>query len=177
MFSMHKTVPGAFGLALLVTAILAPPAGAETGGYVGFALGQAHDKVLDENDTAFKVFGGYRFTPYLAGELAYVDLGRYGGPGTQFDQYGVAAELVGHIPLGQSGVSLFGKAGLFSWSVQLSDRYYYGAAEDSGVDPTVGAGLQVDFNRFAGIRAEWERFFDVAGGDVDLITASFFYRF
>ncbi len=177
MLTMQKTMLGAGGFALLVAVILSPPAGAETGGYVGFALGQAHDKVLDQNDTAFKVFGGYRFTPYLAGELAYVDLGRYGNPGTQFDQYGVAAELVGYIPLGQSGASLFGKAGLFSWSVQLSDRYYYGSAEDSGVDPTVGAGLQIDFNRFAGIRAEWERFFDVAGGDVDLITVSFFYRF
>jgi OOP family OmpA-OmpF porin len=176
MTTMQKTARTTGGLILLVAVMLSPPAWAQ-GGYLGFAVGQAKDRVLHENDTGYKIFGGFRFSPYLAGELAYVDLGSYGPPGSVLDQYGVAAQLVGHIPLGQSGASLFAKVGLFSWSVQLNGSYYYSYAEDNGVDPAVGAGLQIEFNRFMGMRAEWERFLDVAGGDVDLVTAGLFYRF
>lgn len=166
------------GLILATALTLSPGAWAQTG-YVGFAAGQADDKLLNDTDTGFKAFGGWQFTPNLAVELAYVDLGTYGPAGNTFDQYGVSAQFVGLVPLGQSGVSLFGKAGLFAWSIERydNDDYYYNEPEDSGTDLAVGAGLQIDFHRNMGLRAEWERFYDVAGSDVDLITAGFFYRF
>ena len=167
---------------ILATALtLASGAWAQTGGYIGFAAGQADDKVLNETDRGLKVFGGWRFAPNLAAELAYVDLGSYGPAGATIDQYGVSAQFVGLVPLGQSGVSLFGKAGVFSWSVERynNNNYYYSSnnPDDSGTDLAVGAGLQIDFQGRMGLRAEWERFYDVAGGDVDLISAGFFYRF
>ena len=166
-------------LFLAATLALSSSAWAHTGGYVGFAAGQADDKLLNETDRGLKVFGGWQFAPNLAAEFAYVDLGSYGPPGATLDQYGVSAQFVGLLPLGQSGASLFGKAGVFSWSVeQYGSGYYYSTvAENSGTDLAVGAGLQIDFHRRMGLRAEWERFYDVAGGDVDLISASFFYRF
>lgn len=166
------------GLILAATLTLSSASWAQTGGYIGFAAGQADDKVLNETDRGLKVFGGWQFAPYLAAEFAYVDLGSYGPSGATLDQYGVSAQFVGLIPLGQSGATLFGKAGVFSWKVeQYADYYYYYGAEDSGTDLAVGAGLQIDFHRHMGLRAEWERFYDVAGGDVDLISASFLYRF
>lgn len=174
------------GLILAATLTLASSAWAHSGAYVGFAAGQADDQRLNETDRGLKVFGGWQFAPNLAAEVAYVDLGRYalpGGPsGATFDQYGVSAQLVGFVPLGTSGVSLFGKAGVFSWSIERYDNNdyyccYSNNPDDSGTDLTAGAGVQIDFHRNMGLRAEWERFYDVAGGDVDLITAAFFYRF
>lgn len=167
------------GLILAATLTLSSTVWAQVGGYIGFAAGQADDKVFNETDRGLKVFGGWQFAPNLAAEFAYVDLGSYGPTGATLDQYGVTAQFVGFIPLGQSGVSLFGKAGVMSWKVEQYDsNYYYSAtAEDSGTDLAVGAGVQIDFHRHMGLRAEWERFYDVAGGDVDLISAGFFYRF
>lgn len=169
------------GLILATTLILSSSAWAHSGGYVGFAAGQADDKLLNETDRGLKVFGGWQFAQNLAAEIAYVDLGSYGPSGATIDQYGVSAQFVGFIPLGTSGVSLFGKAGVFSWSVERYDNNNYccysDRPDDSGTDLTAGAGVQIDFHRNMGLRAEWERFYDVAGGDVDLITAAFFYRF
>ncbi len=36
----------------------------------------------DDTDTAYSVFVGGQFTPYVAGELGYVDFGSYGASGT-----------------------------------------------------------------------------------------------
>lgn len=180
---MRKRRPGVrsgvVAAALFVTALAAAPVFAQTGGYVGFSAGQADDKLLDESDRGFKVFGGWRFMPGLAAEFAYVDFGRYGPAGASFDQYGVSAQFVAHLPLGDSGASLFGKAGAFSWTVDRYGGYgcCFGLTEDNGTDLAVGAGLQVDFHRHIGFRAEWERFYDVGGGDMDLITAGLLYRF
>ena len=170
------------GLMLAAVLALSSSASAQTGGYIGFGAGQADDKVLNETDQGFKIYGGWQFSPYLAVEIAYIDLGSYKVPGNSygatFDQYGFTAQFVGLLPLGESGVSLFGKAGMNLWSIdRYNNSYYYSSADDSGTDLAVGAGVQIDFHRHMGLRAEWERFYDVAGGDVDLITASFFYRF
>lgn len=166
-------------LAAVLATALTGPVLAQGGAYIGFGAGQADDRLLNENDRGFKVFGGWRFMPALAAEFAYVDLGRYGPSGASYDQYGVSAQFVAHLPLGESGASLFGKAGMFSWTVDRYGGYSccFGLTEDSGTDLAVGAGLQVDFHRHAAFRAEWERFYDVGGGDVDLVTASLIYRF
>ena len=51
--------------------------------YVGAAVGQSHFNVdcsgttsCKDNDTGYKLFGGYKFTPNLAGELTYFDYGK-----------------------------------------------------------------------------------------------------
>ena len=51
----------------------------DPGFYVGAGVGQskieADDINFDEDDTGFKVFGGYQFNKYFAVELAYIDGG------------------------------------------------------------------------------------------------------
>jgi len=51
--------------------------------YLGAAVGQSHFNVdcsgttsCKDNDTGFKLFGGYKFTPNLAGEVTYFDYGK-----------------------------------------------------------------------------------------------------
>jgi OOP family OmpA-OmpF porin len=52
-------------------------------GYVGGSVGASHANIdcagatdCSNNSTGFKIFGGYKFTPNIAGELSYVDLGK-----------------------------------------------------------------------------------------------------
>lgn len=181
---VRNSLAGMIGAALLAAAG-SSPADAQTGWYVGFGAGQADNRQFDDKDHGYKLFGGYAFTPNFSVELSYIDLGRYPLPGLptarEYDHYGVAAQLLGRLPLGDSGLSLFGKAGLFSW-YGYSNRYdiyyyYYESARDTGTDLAVGAGLQLDLQRHWAVRAEWERFYDVAGGDINLVSASVFYRF
>jgi len=177
-------IAGVVSPLLIAAAVVLPTRALAQGGfYVGFGAGQADNRQFDDRDHAYKIFGGYRFTPNFSVELSYIDLGRYPLPGSptarEYDHYGVAGQLVGQLPLGDSGLSLFGKAGLFSWYGYSNryDYYYYDSARDTGTDLAVGAGLQFDFQRHWAVRGEWERFYDVAGGDIDLVSASIYYRF
>jgi len=51
--------------------------------YVGGSVGSSHANIdctgatnCSNNSTGYKIFGGYKFTPNLAGELTYFDLGK-----------------------------------------------------------------------------------------------------
>src|ERR1041384_5449662 len=72
-------------LAAIVVALapaVAASAAEDTGFYLGVGLGQStlkndDDGVdVDEDDTGFKIFGGYQLNNYLAAELSYIDLGK-----------------------------------------------------------------------------------------------------
>ncbi len=180
----HLARKGAAAIAaplLMAVTVLSFPAEAQTAAYVGFGGGQADNEQYADKDGSYKVFGGWRFASNAAVEASYIDLGRYGSAGQDYDHYGVVAQFVGHLPLGPSGASAFAKAGLFYWygySYQYgSYGYYYQSIKDTGTDLTLGAGLQFDIHRHWAVRAEWERFYDVAGGDITLVSASFLYRF
>ena len=60
--------------AAIAGAFLAGPAAAQM--YVGAGAGSAR---TDTNDTAWKVYGGYQFSPTWGLELGYTDLGRNRG--------------------------------------------------------------------------------------------------
>src|SRR3954465_5594534 len=120
---------------VLVTALLAgfaavrPPAmaqakgNAELGFYAGPAVGQSKSDCggssgsCDDKDTAYRIFGGYKFHPKIAVEGGYSPLGEtsasIGGLGS------VTAEAnawdivgVGILPLGNN-FSAFGKLGFY----------------------------------------------------------------
>lgn len=155
-------------------ALSLPAMAIQPGMYVGGGLGSGHDVALDQDSSAYKLFFGYNFTPYLGLEVAYVNLGNDYTDlfGIDFTQDGAAFELVGNLPLGPT-VDLFGKIGIFSWTV--SGNYYY--AYDTGTDNTYGMGISFLVAPRLRLRAEYERFTDIAGGDVDLISASLSYHF
>ncbi len=139
--------------------------------YMGGGFGRSDDKGLREDDTGFKVFGGYRASKYLALEGAIVFLGEF-GPANAFSKDGLSLEFVGILPIGQR-FQLFGKLGLFSWEIRRSVIFF----DDDGTDATYGVGFQTHFTGRWGGRLEWQRFTDVGTDDVDLLSVNVIYGF
>ncbi len=166
--------------------------------YAGLGVGQARidldrqnipgvSEDSDEASETFKLFGGYRFTPWLAAELTWIDLGNYGqslDDGTfraslDLQGYGVGASALGGFPFTPQ-TSLYARGGLFRWEIDADVRTNFGASDstsEDGIDVFYGVGLEHRFTNFA-VRGEWERYTNVGdddlGGetDVDMLNAS-----
>jgi OOP family OmpA-OmpF porin len=87
-----------------------------TGGYVGINAGQPKYDTpcvagfsCTNHTTAFKLYTGGMFNPYVGGELAYVDMGRVQRADGRTSAHGINLSVVGRMPLG--GFNLFGKVG------------------------------------------------------------------
>jgi hypothetical protein len=118
---------------------------AARGFYVGGAVGSTEidddnifsdaDLTLDDTDTSFGIYGGYKILKYLSVEGRLIDLGSYsatnGGFSTNLDLSVISAHAVGIVPFGASGWEIFGQLGLGRMNVDT----------DSGdEDETVGSG-------------------------------------
>lgn len=181
----------AMSLALLFAAALlatATTAHADSGFYVGGSVGTAaveakdvdSDIDFDEDDFAWKAFGGYNFDAFvidLAIEGGYVD---FGSPSDTVLGSDVALDITGWDVFGLAGVELgpvglFAKAGLISWDADASiDGVNVGS--DSGTDPAYGVGVRFSLGS-AEIRAEYE-YFDVDDtDDVSLLSAGIAWTF
>lgn len=206
----HRSLIAA-ALLLGITATAAPALAA--GPYVGASVGRSDADVsaadlgfspgsTDKTDTGWHVFAGYQFNANFALEASYVELGEVttsgtfdGVPGiTQVDDStGFDVAAVGLLPLG-ANVSLFGKAGIYwlNTEARITGGGVSAAANDNNVDWKVGLGLKYDITRNFSVRAEWERYVDVAknvtldsttgletgkGYDVDLWTIGVAYHF
>ena len=148
---------------------------AQPGFYFGAGLGQGNDVVLDQTSAAAKLFGGFNVNRFLGMELSYVNLGSnyvdYYGYG--FTQDGVSYEFVGYLPVSPY-VDLFGKVGIYNWTV--SSNYYYNAST-SGSDSDYGFGLSAQVSQRVWLRGEYQKFQNIAGGDVNLASVSLSYHF
>jgi OOP family OmpA-OmpF porin len=155
-----------------------------------------------DTDTAWKIFGGYQFTPNLAVELGYNDFGRISGDATltlggsgftgNAKIEATAFELtgVGMLPLGHQ-FSLYGKLGLYyaetkaSASLTMTTPPFTSASSsqsDNNTDLTYGVGARYDFAKNFAVRAEWQRFSKVGSdqvgkGDIDVLAIGALYRF
>lgn len=183
-------VMGAVGSA--VPSLATAQAQQERGFYIGGSLGQAEadgdcqsGSSCDFKDTAWKVFGGYKFSRYLAVEGTYGDWGEIserrtvsGVPVTATGEIwsaGVAA--LGMLPLGGDRFSLFGKAGIL-----YTEQEVTGSAPGivtitesrDGTEFHWGFGAMFNFTPNFGLRAEWERLHD---SEVDIISLGIQYRF
>lgn len=160
---------------------------ADSGFYLGGSVGSAtisaeadDDFEFDENDFAWKAFGGYNF------ELAVVDLGieggyvNFGSPSATLSGETVGLELAGWDLFGLAGVQLgpigvFAKAGYFSWDV---DVLVSGEKVDSddGSDPAYGVGAKFALGSLE-IRGEYE-YFDVdESDDVYMLSVGLVWSF
>lgn len=173
----------------LAGAALALPAAAQmsmSAAYVGGGFGQSKFKDAcegvpncDDGDTAFKIFGGYQFNPYIAAELGYNDLGKASASGASVK--GTAWELsaLGSFPVG-ANFSILGRLG--GYHGELKGESAFGSATDTKTGLTYGLGVGYDLNKNLGFRAEWQRF-DKMGGDnvgesnVDVLGLSVLWRF
>jgi len=172
-----------------------------TGPYVGVGLGRFNvnidsidqvDEVAesldDANDTAMKIFAGWRVLPFLSLEAGYVDLGN---PGDDFETSGsdgnyrvgvsgFTVAALGRVPVGP--VELFGKIGQYFYDVDTRIDFDGGLpsirGKDSGNDVFWGGGVSFVVLERLELRAEYERF-DIgsAADDSDAFWLSAAWRF
>lgn len=123
----------------------------------------------DDSDKAFSLFGGYRFHRHLAAEIAYVNLGDTAVIGTRSgsvitttrqETNGLRLAVVGLLPLDR-GFTLFGKAGFYRWSSDVSFNNSDGAsfsASENGFKPSFGLGAEYSLNRNVSLQLAWDRY-------------------
>ena len=157
--------------AALLLALGTTPALAETdsGFYVGAGVGRFNVEIdnpgdvtdalgsFDADDTTFKAFAGWRFSPYVAFELDYIDLGnpedRISGQRVSADVNGIAPYLVGTLPVGP--VEFFAKAGYLFYDVQV-DIDDLKVTDDNSQDFVYGGGIGLTLFDHLNTRLEYE---------------------
>lgn len=169
-------------LAYTLSLVLALPtvalAGSESGFYLGAGIGQTdiETRAFDDDDSAYKFFGGYNFgiVPLvdIAIEASYVDFGNPGSGPVDIDITG--QNVFGLVGFKAGPVGLFAKAGLINWDTELSIGSI--RDDDSGTDPAYGVGARLQFGSLA-VRAEYE-LYDVSDvKDLTMLSASVVYTF
>ncbi|HJT62549.1 MAG TPA: outer membrane beta-barrel protein [Burkholderiales bacterium] len=180
----------------LAAAFASPVLAQDVGFYVGAHIGQseAGDSCTgvgggvscDDKDTAWRILGGYQFNRNFALEFGYNDLGEVSAsaPGANVTIETTAWELVGvgMLPLADR-FSAYGKIGLYRAETDATVNVPgFSSSSESNTDLTFGIGARYDFTRSVGVRAEWQRYQDVGGGDigeddVDVISIGVIFRF
>ena len=172
-----------FGAALLGAGTAAAETENPSGPYVGAGVGQFTVKLdslegvgdvledLDSDDTAFRVFFGWRFMPYFSLEADYVDLG---APNGNFDASGssgdyevqlsgFSAYAIGTLPLGIFELSA--KVGYYFHDIDLQvDFNNIGSgngdvleSDNSGEALVYGVGAGVTFIDHLNVNVEYEK--------------------
>jgi OOP family OmpA-OmpF porin len=209
-----RTLLGMLPLAFALASTSALAQDDQRGLYIGLSVGQSgvdiNDSFVtvtgatsssvskDEEDTGFKLYGGYRFHRHIAVEGGWVDLGRAkatrnvtapatGSLTAEFESRGPYVDVLGVLPLQQFNLFVKGGAMYATTKTSLSTT---GAvvvigprsAKESEIEFKFGFGASYSFTRNLAVRAEFERFFDVGTdetgeGDVDLISIGITFRF
>ena len=179
--------------ALLLAAFAFAPlaANADSGFYIGGALGGATIEAdfgdtgipgfpedIDEDDTAYKVFAGYKFDlPVLdlGIEAGYVD---FGAPeidvlAEEVDLEPTGINLWGIAGIEAGPVDLFAKLGYISWDIEASVQGQ--SVSDDGSDLGYGVGLSFGLGSLS-VRGEYE-VYDVEDADVSMLSLGLVYQF
>jgi opacity protein-like surface antigen len=151
-------------------------------------VGQSVDTIADSNDNAWKVFAGWRMSPFFALEAAYVDLGNPGntfsatGSSGRYQMHvaGFTPSVIGTLPLGP--VELFAKAGYYYYNVKLradvtSLANTSVSSSHSRSDFTYGAGVGMTFAEHLNVRGEYERIKIGDYGNSDALWLDAAWRF
>lgn len=189
---MKRSILSGLGVRVLLAAVAvcgASAARAEavgSGAYFGLSAGQtmlpdycesAPGLVVttcDDEDTGYRIFGGYKFHTNLAVEGAYVNFGAFPATGSYLGlPFGVETELtgftahaVGMIPLGDR-FTLLGRAGAIFWNMDSSAQVFgfSGSESESGADIALGIGGQFNFTPNFGLRADFDLYPDLGNDD------------
>ncbi len=192
-------------IVLLALSMLFP--GAQAGKlYFGASLGQSSVDLglsdlddgsftggsVDDTDTSWKAFVGFRFVKFLAIEADWIDVGGVSivatsdgsgpvflaGPVTRtatVDGYRVSA--VGIIPIGER-FSIFGRYGVFYWDATaiVSNGGMTVSDLDDDSEDFFGAGLAWRLKGSSSLRLEYE-LMTVDDTDIDTVFAGLAFRF
>lgn len=187
-----KTPAKLIGSLLAVAALAASPAAvADSGPFIGASVGNAtvsadiadpgfgNDINFDEDDFAWKVYGGFAFDLPLVDlgvELGYFNLGSpsfdTGIGDISLDVSGYSAFALAGLNLGPVGVFL--KGGYASWDadIQIADL----KGSDDGSDPAYGLGLRFTLGSLE-VRGEYEIFDIDSADDVYMASLGVAWRF
>jgi hypothetical protein len=172
-----------FALLAAVSAA-APAIAADSDFYVGGGIGQATLKDdapslgdIDENDTAWKAYAGYRFGGFIplldfAGELTYRDFGKPEGTNFEYEASGYDASALGILTLGP--IDLFLRAGVGQYDIESVVNGQ--SSDDDGTAGMYGIGAGLRIWR-VNIRAEWERIEPDGVDNIDMYTINAYFRF
>lgn len=139
----------------------------------------------DSDDTAFKIFGGYKFNKNFALEGGYFNLGQFSYTATTVPAgtlsgtiklQGLNLDAVGILPITEK-FSAFGRVGVNYAEAQ--DNFSSSGAVATPMNPSpskrdanykAGLGLQYDLTETVGLRGEWDRYRinDAVGNDGDI---------
>lgn len=166
-------------------------------GYVGLGVGQSRAKfdctgadTCDKTGTAYRLFGGYQFTPNLALEAAYYDQGKatvtgsdpeLGSIGGDFKGQGLG--LWGVLAAPVNGGSFYAKLGVVSARIKLdatSSVLGSASAAERHTRGAWGLGASYELAPKWVARLDYERFrvrFLDEKVSVDLLTLGAHYRF
>ncbi len=136
--------------------------------YIGAGVGASKDEILDESAAAGKLFAGLTYNTFSGLEASYAHLGSIAN--NQVTADATALNLVVFAPLTES-LRLLAKAGIYYYQLDS-----YGVKSNDN-ELTYGLGLKYNFDYRNAIRGEWERYSHLGGGDVDMYSVSYSYRF
>lgn len=180
---------------VLAGAALSPVAFAQA--YLGGSVGQSRADLdctgadtCDKSDTAFKLYGGYMFSPNFGAEGVYFNQGKAKITGTdptagnvsiEYKGDGFGLYVLGVVPFDK--FSVFGKVGVVSAKITGdATSSVLGNASESERHTNAGWGIGAgyEFAKNLGARLEFERLrveFQGTKNDVDLLTLGLVYRF
>jgi opacity protein-like surface antigen len=137
--------------------------------YVGAGVTQARidnifhtDRSLDLNNTAWKIYAGFRPIAPFAIEANYMSLGHetrhfFDGSTAHADAHAFSAFAVGFFPVPLPFVDVFAKAGAARWNLSGHTDSSLFSLDDHGTDFAWGGGAQAHFGAL-GLRLEYEQF-------------------
>lgn len=228
--TLHRTIRLALGLGLAMAFSTAATA-QEANWYIGIMGGQSKadlnqdefdevaidafsqfgnlldgDSTLDDGDTTWSIFGGFRINEYIAFEAGYLDLGSpnyradvlfepLGIPpaidafmNIEFNATGFTTAFVGSLPLGEM-FDVHGRLGIFFSETELEIRVGDDQGGDtqrlSGDDTDIfyGAGAAMHLGSSWSLSLDYQLYKDVGNEDntgetdVDSVTLAAMYRF
>ncbi len=163
----------------MLAAVAMPPASAETGFYLGGSLGNATfdgtapgtNVSIDDDDVAYKLYGGFRVLSLLAIEGGYVNFGEMDGAAGSVELDGWDIFGVANLPVGP--VNLFAKLGGIAWESDFSGLV--SSADESDFDLAYGVGAAFRLGMF-GVRAEYE-VFETGNDNTEMFSIGAEYNF
>lgn len=132
-----------------------------------------------DQDLAWTLGVGWRFTDYFSAELGYNELGSYigttPGAGGPLDPEISSFELglAGKFPFGDSGLFAQARLGAHRWDITRSNVTT--SSSETGVDPYFGLGLGFDLTELFSISLEAGRY-RTDGHDLDVVMLAFELR-
>ncbi len=125
---------------------------------------------FDDSDTAYGIFGGYKFFKYLAVEGRYTDFGSFsvsdGFDTENLDISVLSLHAVGIVPFGASGWELFGQLGIGTANIDCdgcSDETVVSAGIGVRFYPTSNLGISLQTDAYV-----WEE--DDFGTTYDIVV-------